>query len=136
VRWVSHCSGAWDLLRAGETCGHSRTQARDPRGSGSHRGRALQSARTRVETAHQLLDVAFCEDKPPWITSNPSGALVVAILRRIAYTMLTLYRSVIQRSDARRDVPWRTLLGEVFLAFVTLSNEQLAPRSRLALTPD
>jgi len=89
-----------------------------------------------VEAAHQILDVALVEDDRPWIEANPRGALVIAILRRIAYTILTLFPSVTQRSDERRVVPWKTLLGEVFLAFVTLSNEQLGPRSLLALTPD
>ena len=89
-----------------------------------------------VETAHQILDVALVEDARPWIEANPRGALVVAILRRLAYTMLTLFRSVTQRSDERRDVPWKTLLGEIFLAFMTLTNEKLGPRSLLSLMPD
>jgi len=76
-----------------------------------------------VETAHQILDVALAKDDRPWIEANPRGALVVPILRRLAYTMLTLFRGVTQRSDERRDVPWKTLLGEVFLAFVTLTDE-------------
>ena len=59
-----------------------------------------------------------------------------AILRRLACTMLTLFRSVNQRSDERRDVPWNPLLGEIFLAFLTLTNEELGPRSLLSLTPD
>jgi len=49
---------------------------------------------------------------------------------------LTLFRSVTQRSDERRDVPWKTLLGEIFLAFMTLTNEKLGPRSLLSLMPD
>jgi len=89
-----------------------------------------------VETAHQILDVALAEDDRPWIEANPRGVLAVAILRRLAYTMLTLFRSVTLRSDERRDVPWKTLLGEIFLAFMTLTNEKLGPRSRLSLTPD
>ena len=89
-----------------------------------------------VETAHQILDIASVEHVRPWIEANPRGALVVAILRRLAYTMLTLFRSVTLRSDERRDVPWKTLLGEIFLAFMTLTNEKLGPRSRLSFTPD
>jgi hypothetical protein len=45
-----------------------------------------------VETSHQILDYAFEEDDHPWIEASPRAALVVAILRRIAYTMLTLFR--------------------------------------------
>ena len=83
-----------------------------------------------------LLDVALVEDARPWIEANPRGALVIAILRRIAYTILTLFRSVTQRSDERRDVPWKTLLGEIFLAFMTLTIEQLRPRTPLVPAPD
>lgn len=79
---------------------------------------ALTSSR-----AGPILDVALVEDDRPWIEANPRGALVVAILRRIAYTMLTLLRSVTQRSDERRDVSWKTNLGEILLTFVTPTNE-------------
>jgi hypothetical protein len=58
-----------------------------------------------VETAHQSLHTAFAEDDHPWIEAHPRGALVVAMLRRIAYTLLFLFRSVTQRSDQRRSVP-------------------------------
>ena len=57
-----------------------------------------------VETSHQILDTAFAEDDHPWIEAHPRAALVVAILRRIAYTLLSLFRSVTQRSQERRTV--------------------------------
>ena len=38
-----------------------------------------------VETSHQILDTAFEEDHHPWIEACPRAALVVAILRRIAF---------------------------------------------------
>lgn len=63
-----------------------------------------------VETTHQILDVAFEEDDHPWIVNNPQGALAVLILRRIAYTLLTLYRSVSLRSDENRSMPWKRLM--------------------------
>jgi hypothetical protein len=69
-----------------------------------------------VETSHQILDGPFAEDDHPWISGNPRGALVVAILRRIAYTLLTLFRSVTQRSDERRSAPWKRRMLEVFTA--------------------
>ena len=78
-----------------------------------------------VETSHQILDTAFVEDDHPWIESEPRAALVVAVLRRIAYTLLTLFRSVTQRSDERRRVPWKTLMGEVFLALITTTEQHL-----------
>ena len=78
-----------------------------------------------VETSHQILDTAFAEDEHPWIESHPRAAVVAAILRRIAYTILTLFRSVTQRSEERRHTPWKQLIAEVWLAFVTM----LAPRN-------
>ena len=74
-----------------------------------------------VETSHQILDNAFEEDDHPWIEACPRAALVVAILRRIAYTMLALFRSVTQRSDERRAIPWQTLLTDLFVASPTPS---------------
>jgi hypothetical protein len=78
-----------------------------------------------VETSHQILDTAFAEDDHSWIEANPRAALVVALLRRIAYTLLALFRSVTQRSDARRAVPWKTLMSEIFFALVTTTEREL-----------
>jgi hypothetical protein len=88
-----------------------------------------------VETTHQILDVAFQEDDHPWIEQNPRGMLVVALLRRIAYTLLTLFRTVTQRSDERRTTPWRRLLRDIDSALRTATKEQLEglrPRARAA----
>jgi hypothetical protein len=90
----------------------------------------------RRGTAHQILDTAFAEDDHPWIESNPRAALVVAILRRIAYTILTLFRSITQRSDERRHVPWKELLEDVFFALVSATDAELGPRAALAEGPD
>ena len=78
-----------------------------------------------VETSHQILDIAFEEDDHPWIEACPRAALVVAILRRIAYTMLTLFRSVTQRSDERRATPWETLMTDLFVALITTTELEL-----------
>jgi hypothetical protein len=78
-----------------------------------------------VETSHQILDGAFAEDDHPWICQNPRGALVVAILRRIAYTLLTLFRSVTQRSDERRRAPWKLLMLDVLTAFLSTNEDQI-----------
>jgi len=51
--------------------------------------------------------------------SNPGAALVVAILRRFEYIRLSLFRSVTQRSDERRDGPWKTLMSDCFFALIT-----------------
>lgn len=79
-----------------------------------------------VETSHQILDTAFAEDDHPWIESHPRAALVVSILRRIAYTLLGLFRSVTQRSEQRRAVPWKALMTDCFFALVSTSVAELA----------
>lgn len=63
-----------------------------------------------VETVHQILDEAFAEDERPWITADAEGALAVMLLRRAAYTILTLYRSVTQRGEDNRLQPFRKLM--------------------------
>jgi hypothetical protein len=89
-----------------------------------------------VETTHQILDVSFEEDARPWIRNDPHGMLVVAILRRIAYTLLTLYRSVTQRSDEKREVRWAELFDWVRDTLIASSEATVASlRKRKALEP-
>jgi len=88
-----------------------------------------------VETTHQILDTALLEDDHPWIESNPRAAYVLAVLRRIAYTMLALFRSVTQRSELRRAVAWKHLLQDIFLTLVTLTAEHLLGLRRRACLP-
>jgi len=66
-----------------------------------------------IETSHQILDDAFAEDAHPWIVEHPRAALVMVVLRRLAYTLMTLFRSVTQRSERRRERPWKRLLDDV-----------------------
>ena len=61
----------------------------------------------------------------PWIESNPRAAFVVSILRRIADSVLTLFRSVTQRSDERRNIPCKQLMRDVLFALVTTRPEEL-----------
>ncbi|HET9573967.1 MAG TPA: transposase [Methyloceanibacter sp.] len=86
-----------------------------------------------VETSHQILDTAFAEDDHPWIEANPRAALVVALLRRIAYTLLALFRNVTQRSDQRRAVSWKTLMSELAFALVTTTDGDLSGRRHVRL---
>jgi Transposase DDE domain len=88
-----------------------------------------------VETTHQALDVAFEEDDHPWIEQNPRGTLVVAILRRIAYTLLALFRGVTQRSDERRATPWKRLLRPIHTALLVTTDAQLAGLRLRASSP-
>lgn len=86
---------------------------------------------------HHTLDTAFEEDDRPWIKSDPRGVVVVALLRRVAYTLLTLFRSVTQRSDERRATPWLDLLRWFYNAIISATDadiEALRPR-RLARSP-
>lgn len=67
----------------------------------------------RVELAHQTFDSAFEEDEHPWIVNDPDGMLNVLILRRLAYTLLSLYRCVRQRSEEKRQASWRDMFEDV-----------------------
>jgi len=78
-----------------------------------------------VETSHQILDTACEEDDHPWLEACPRAALVVAVLRRIAYTMLTLFRTVTQRSDERRAIPRDTLMTDFFVTLITTTMLEL-----------
>jgi len=66
-----------------------------------------------VESTHQVLDVTFEEDERPWVLHNPRLTATIMILRRIGYSLLTIFRSVTQRSDHRRQEPWRVLLARI-----------------------
>jgi hypothetical protein len=74
---------------------------------------ALTVLRWGVETCHQILDTAFQEDDRPWITKDANGALVLMLLRRVAYTIMTLYKSVSLRSDNNHEMPWRRFIGMI-----------------------
>lgn len=76
---------------------------------------------------HNTLDTVFEEDDHPWIESSPKGALVVALLRRIALNLLVLFRSVTQRSEERRAMPWADLVRNVWLALVRIGTDELRP---------
>jgi hypothetical protein len=40
--------------------------------------------------------------------------LVVMLLRRMAYNLLTLYRSVTLRAADKRAIPWRDLMRQIY----------------------
>jgi len=65
-----------------------------------------------VETCHGILDMkdAFDEDNHLWFPTNANGVLVVQILRRVVYTLITLYRSVTLRDESEAAVTWRRQL--------------------------
>jgi len=73
---------------------------------------------------HHTLDTAFAEDDRPWIEADANGMLAVLLLRRIAYTLLALFRSVTLRSDDNRATRWKDLLTWVRDALVAATPEQ------------
>ena len=75
---------------------------------------------------HHTYDTAFAEDDRPWIEADEHGMLAVLVLRRIAYTLLALYRAVTLRSDESRVMRWKSLLTRVRDALVAASDETLA----------
>ena len=74
---------------------------------------------------HNTFDKIFREDDRPWIKSSPKGALAVALLRRAAYNLLTLFRTVTQRSEDKRATPWLDLIESVYNALISTTAEQL-----------
>jgi predicted transposase YbfD/YdcC len=86
-----------------------------------------------VENAvHCTLDKSMREDEHPWIESNPRGALVLALLRRIAYNLLTLFRSVTLRAEHTRAAPWKSVMRWIELALLTAGPsdvDRLRPRT-------
>jgi hypothetical protein len=76
---------------------------------------ALIRSRWSVENnCHWTADAIFKEDKHPWIEANPRGTVVIMVLRRIAYDLLALFRSVTLRSEENRAGKWRELLAWVY----------------------
>jgi hypothetical protein len=65
-----------------------------------------------------------------------SEASALLVLRRIALTILALYRSVHLRANGRRDCPWRELLGWLLMSLLQLTAKEadaaLVPNARCA----
>ncbi len=79
---------------------------------------------------HNTWDKIFVEDDHPWIVcdkkgNGPRGAVVVMLLRRIAYNMLALFRSVTQRSDQRRLTPWNDVIRWVYGTLIAATEKDL-----------
>ncbi len=84
---------------------------------------------------HHTFDTAFAEDDRPWIEADADGMLAVLLLRRIAYTLLALFRAA-SRTDEGRAIRWRALLAWVRDTLVAATAEQLAGlRAREVATP-
>jgi hypothetical protein len=86
---------------------------------------------------HQIWDKIFREDDKPWIEAGEGasqGTVVVMLLRRIGYNLLALFRSVTQRSEERRQMPWKDLVRRVYntlIAATAVDTEGLRRRNAL-----
>lgn len=76
---------------------------------------------------HNVWDKFFQEDSLPIIDKDPRGMVVVMVLRRIAYALAALFKSVTQRSDDKRQMPWREFFERVRDVFCSASDSQLLP---------
>ncbi|HTP28908.1 MAG TPA: ISAs1 family transposase [Anaeromyxobacteraceae bacterium] len=75
---------------------------------------------------HHTLDTAFAEDDRPWIEADEYGMLALLLLRRIARTLLALFRERTLRSDEHRTFRWKDLLAWVRDALVAATDESFA----------
>lgn len=86
---------------------------------------------------HLIWDKIFREDEKPWIQSGEGscqGTVVVMLLRRIGYNLLALFRSVTQRSEEKRQMPWKDLMRKVYNTLIKATEADTeALRSRKAL---
>lgn len=48
------------------------------------------------------------------------------LLRRLAYNVTTLFRSITQRSEQRRTTPWKTVLRWFYNAFIAATETDVA----------
>ncbi len=75
---------------------------------------------------HNTFDKFFEEDRHPWIEADPKGMLAVMLLRRIAYNILALFRGVTQRSDEKRQTPWRQLMQRFYNVLIAAAENHVA----------
>ena len=87
---------------------------------------ALLRRRWAVENdCHNTWDKIMREDTRPWLYA-PAGMVVIQVLRRLAYNMLTLYRSVTTRGETKRARPWKDLIEEIYVSLIRATVQTLA----------
>jgi hypothetical protein len=88
---------------------------------------ALIRTRWGVENnLHWTLDTIFEEDDRPWIVSEPRGTVNVMLLRRIAYSILSLFRVVsLGLQKAGLYLPWKSLLDWVYDTLISSTDEDV-----------
>ncbi len=98
--------------------------SRDPKSlSTQHWLKVVRSHWAVENNNHHTLDTAFAEDDRPWIEADANGMLAVLLLRRIAYTLLALFRASL-RTEENRAMPWRDLMEWLRVTLVAVTLEQ------------
>ena len=86
---------------------------------------------------HQVWDKIFREDERPWIQAGEGscqGTVVVMLLRRLGFNLLSLFRSVTQRSEERRQMPWKDLMRRVYNTLIAATRADTAALRPRTLT--
>ena len=61
-------------------------------------------------------------DERPWLVA-PHGMLIMMLLRRLGYNMLTLFRAVTTRSEQKRAGPWHELVRTIWVSLICATLE-------------
>ena len=80
---------------------------------------------------HNTWDRIFQEDDRPWLR-RPQGMVVMLLLRRLTYNLLSIYRSVTTRSERKRAQPWKELMRDLYDALIRATHQQLEGLRRRA----
>ena len=85
---------------------------------------------------HWTFDAILKEDDHPWIEDGedgPNGALAALLLRRVAYNILALTRSVTLRSEESRARPFADLMRSIYNTLIAATDHTVAAlRPRVA----
>lgn len=81
---------------------------------------------------HNTFDRILAEDERPWL-KKPRGMLVIQLLRRVVYNLLSLYRSVTTRSEHKRKRSWTDLLQSMRASLLQATLEVMAGVRRRAI---
>lgn len=81
---------------------------------------------------HNTFDRILREDERPWLR-RPRGMLVIQLLRRVVYNLLSLYRSVTTRSESKRQRSWTDLLQSLYASLLQATQEVMAGVRRRAI---
>ena len=84
----------------------------------------LIRARWGVENnCHHTFDTAFAEDERLWFDEDPTGALNIILLRRLAYNAMALLRARTLRGESTRMMAWKLLIRWLYAALISATEE-------------